>query len=73
MARRELKAADAFAFHTVAMNVDSATGRAPSQMKSGRRFPSGHGIMAAVSSYGPDYSRSPVKFNSSWKMLMKFR
>lgn len=32
MARSELKAADA-AFHTVAMNVDGAMGRAPSQMK----------------------------------------
>jgi hypothetical protein len=39
----------------------------------GRRLPSGHGKMRSVACYGPDYSRSPVKFSNSWKMLMKFR
>lgn len=41
--------------------------------KSGRRLPSSHAKVSSGACYGPDYSRSPVKFSSSWKMLMKFR
>ena len=35
-------------------------------------FP-GHCEIEIVACYGPDYSRSPVKFSNSWKMLMKLR
>lgn len=69
MAGLELKAADPFAF----MNIDGAAGQASSRMKKWPEVSSGHGRMPGVACYGSDYSRSPVKFSSSWKMLTKFR